>query len=341
MSPWLKRWLLMPLFMALMTTMTGCGDPYLSALTPKGPVADIELSLIKLSLYIMLGVFLIVMAIFVYVLIKYRKRKGQEGIPVQVEGNHKLEITWTVIPILLIAILSIPSIKTTFDLAQRYDNQGLKIKVIGHQFWWEFQYPDQKVVTAQDLYIPVGKKIQIDLESRDVVHSFWVPALAGKEDTNPGMTNHMWLQADQPGVYKGKCAELCGPSHALMEFKVIALEPAKFDAWMNNMKALQAKKSITTTNTALEPAVATFKSNCMACHAIDGQGGPIAPNLATVGDREKIAGILSNNRQNIIRWVTNPQDVKPGAKMPAFGGKLNEQQIASLADYLTSLKAGE
>jgi cytochrome c oxidase subunit II len=336
MSGWKKAWRLLPLFAVVMLALTGCGDPYLSALEPKGPVAEAQLSLVKLSFFIMIGVFLIVMAIYTYVLIKFRKRPGQTGIPKQIEGNHKLEIIWTVIPIILLLILAVPTVITTFHLAEKSTGDDVvKVKVTAHQFWWEFEYPDLKIATGQELYIPTGKKIEFDLTSADVIHSFWVPALGGKTDTNPGQTNHMWLQADQPGIYKGKCAELCGPSHALMDFKVVAVQPTEFTTWVDKMKASANRQP---TTASAQAGAQTFKQNCMACHAIGGQGGKLGPNLTAFGDRDRVAGILDPTKENIVRWIKNPQDVKPGNKMPTFGGKLSDQDISNLADYLQTLK---
>lgn len=328
-------WRLLPLLMGMAVIMAGCGDPYLSTLQPSGPVADSQLSLMKLALYIMIGVFLIVIGIFVYVLIRFRRRAGQTGLPVQVEGNHKLEIIWTVIPLILLLILAVPTVMTTFNLAHSYanDQSAVVVKVTGHQFWWEFEYPNLGIVTAQELYIPVGKKIQFELTSKDVIHSFWVPALGGKTDTNPGVTNTMWLEADKPGTYKGKCAELCGTSHTLMDFKVVAVEQQVFDEWVKHMQ----KPAVTASTDLAKQGADQFQKSCMGCHAIGDQGGRIAPNLTNFADREWIAGIKPNNKDELAKWLKNPQDVKPGNKMPNLN--LTDEQVTSLVEYLGSLKS--
>ncbi|MBP1932632.1 cytochrome c oxidase subunit II [Ammoniphilus resinae] len=339
MSGWKNLCRLLPIVALAMFVLTGCGDPYLSALDPKGPVAESQLSLIKLSFYIMLGVFIVVMVIFTYVLVKFRKRPGQTGIPKQVEGNHKLEIIWTTIPIILLLVLAIPTVITTFDLAEKFPSEDVvNVKVTAHQFWWEFDYPDLEVSTGQDLYIPTGKKVQFQLTSADVIHSFWVPALAGKTDTNPGMVNHMWFQADQPGVYQGKCAELCGPSHALMDFKVVAVSPEEFDTWVGKMKAAAERTPATAT---AQQGQEIFNKSCLGCHAVGGQGGKMGPNLTAFGDRDKVAGILEYNKENIAAWIHDPQSKKPGNLMPAFGDKLSDQEIDSLVEYLDGLKINE
>lgn len=336
MSQWKNGWRLLPLLAVMMLALTGCGqDPWLTALDPKGPVAAQQLYLIELSLYIMIGVFAVVMVIYVYVLFRYRKRPGQTGIPEQVEGNHKLEIIWTVIPLILLAILAVPTVTMTFDHTKKHTSEeALQVKVVAHQFWWEFEYPDLGISTGQDLYIPTGQKVQFQVTSQDVMHAFWVPTLGGKIDTNPGMINSIWLQADQEGIYKGKCAELCGPSHALMDFKVFALEPSKFEDWVGKMK--------TPRPVANAQGEEVFQQNCLSCHAVDGTKGlkvpDIAPNLAAFGDREVLAGFVEKTDENIAQWIKNPQSLKPGNTMPAFEGKLDDQQVASLVEYLNGLK---
>jgi cytochrome c oxidase subunit 2 len=320
--------------MVMILALTGCGAPYLSALDPKGPVAEEQLELMLLSAYIMLGVFVVVAIIFVYVLVRFRKRPGQDGIPEQIEGNHKLEILWTVIPIILLIILAVPTVTSTFKLAEIYpEGEAVQVKVVGHQFWWQFEYPEEGIVTAQELYIPVGQKVQLQLEASAVRHSFWVPSLAGKTDNNPGITNTMWFEASEPGIYQGKCAEICGTAHALMNFKVIAVSPEEFDRWISQMKAATAEP----TGELASQGQAVFQANCISCHAIGGQGGAIGPDLTAYGNRTTVAGVAEFNNENLARWIADPQAIKPGNLMPSFG-QLKEQEINALVDYLMNLK---
>ncbi|GAB7387608.1 cytochrome c oxidase subunit II [Bacillaceae bacterium] len=344
MNRWLSACRLLPLFAALMLVLSGCGEPYLSTLDPKGPVAESQFTLMKLSIYIMLLVCAVVFSIFAYVLIRYRKRPGQDGIPKQVEGNTKLEIVWTVIPIILLLILAVPTVKQVFYLAEgpSGDEDALKVKVTGYQYWWDFEYPDLGIRASQELYIPTGKKVYFEVTAKDVIHSFWVPALGGKVDATPGLTSNLWLQADEEGVYAGKCAELCGPSHALMDFKVVAVSPEEFDDWVAKMKAASAEP----TSGAAQQGEKLFKQNCLSCHAVGKEGGPVGPVLTNVADRVKIAGILENNKENMEKWIANPQDVKPGNKMPAFGKDVNpegltQEEISALAEYLSTLSVRE
>lgn len=338
MSRWQRVYRFLPILI-LALVLTGCGDPYLSALDPKGPVAEEQLSLIVLSFIIMVFVSVVVFLIFAYVLVRFRQKPGQEDeIPKQVEGNHKLEITWTVIPILLLLLLAVPTVFTVFSQAEDFsEKEGtINVKVVSQQFWWEFQYKDLDIVTAQELYIPVGEWIQFDLTSKDVIHSFWVPTLAGKQDTNPGLVNKMKLKAEEPGVYQGRCAELCGPAHALMNFNVIAVEPEVFEEWVLSMQNF-TDETTTAQSESLEYGREVFASNCIGCHAVDSTvAGGFGPNLAGYENRKSIAGMLTKNDEELERWLREPQIVKPGNKMPGFN-HLSEQDMSALIQYLNSL----
>ena len=348
----MKRWQavkrLLPLLAVFSLLLSGCGREDLSALNPQGPVAEGQLGLIKLSIAIMTLVVIVVFAIGIYVLIKFRRKKGQNEVPEQVEGNHKLEIIWTAIPLVLVIVLAIPTIQQIFAYGDGpndwKDKNALQVKVTAHQFWWEFEYPQYEgLKTAQELLIPVDKKIALELKTADVLHSFWVPALAGKMDTNTdGTINHMSLSTPKPGTYIGKCAELCGPSHGFMEFRVKAVEPEDFEKWVEANKApavLPEDKQL----------AEKFKTNCLSCHAVGDQGGFSAPNLTGIGSRETIAGILLNDtngakgskpvKDNLVEWLKDPQGVKPGNLMPApkdLG--FSDEEIEQIADYLANYK---
>lgn len=332
MKHWQQVWRLL-LLMVLMLTLAGCGKPYLSALDPKGPVAAEQLDLILLSSYIMIGVFVVVAIIYTYVLVRFRKKQGQDEIPEQVEGNHKLEIIWTVVPIILLVFLAIPTVISTFDLAEEYPaGEAVQIRVTSHQFWWEFEYTEHGFKTAQEFYVPVGKKVQFVTTSADVIHSFWVPALGGKIDTNPGQETTIWLQADEAGRYEGRCAELCGSAHALMNFQVVAVEQAEFDNWVAQMQGYAPEPE---TDLATQGSL-VFQQNCITCHAIGAEGGQSAPNLAGFANRALVAGIMANTPENVAEWIKAPQVYKPGNSMPGFA-QLADEEIAALVEYLGSL----
>jgi len=339
---------LVPLFLGISLLLSACGREDLSVLRPQGPVAEDQLGLIKLAIYIMVGVMIIVFGIAAYVLIKFRRKPGQTEVPKQVEGNFKLEVIWTAIPLILVLILGVATVQKVFAIGEDYskDKNAVKVKVTSHLFWWEFSYPDYGVTTAQDLIIPTGKKIALELKTADVLHSFWVPSLAGKTDTNTdGTVNQAWIEASKEGVYLGKCAELCGPSHGLMEFKVKAVSDDSFKKWIEAMKAPAVLPE--------DPAVAeVFKSQCLTCHAVGDQGGPGAPNLTGIGNRETVASILLNEegignpagrkpvKDNLVEWLKDPQAVKPGNKMPAPKEDLGltDDQIEAIAQYLADYK---
>jgi cytochrome c oxidase subunit 2 len=289
--------------------------------------------LMILSLVVMIFVFIVVIAIYIFVLIRYRKRKGQDTIPKQVEGNHTLELLWTVIPIVLLLIIAVPSVTQTFEQARdmRNNKDAIHIKVIGHQFWWQFEYPDLGIVTAQDLVIPTGKYVAFDVVSADTNHSFWIPVLGGKIDANRGIHNVFYLKSDEDGLFTGKCAELCGASHALMDFRVQSVAQAEFDAWVNKMK---------TPRPAVPASVAKgeqiFKDNCLACHATGVTESSFGPNLNGFASRSMVAGILEHNDANLKQWINDPLAEKPGSLMPKVG--LNDDQINEVIKYLDTLK---
>ncbi|HET7628828.1 MAG TPA: cytochrome c oxidase subunit II [Bacillales bacterium] len=335
-----------PLVLAFLLILSGCNTNS-SALNPVGKNAKMQADLMLLSLGIMLLVILAVMVIFFYVIIRFRKRKDDDSIPEQVEGNTKLEIIWTVIPIILIIIIAIPTVYQVFVLADdrpsasEIDKENaIRIKVTAHQYWWQFEYPDLGIQTATDLYVPTGKKVYVELTSKDVIHSFWVPTLFGKQDANPGLVNRMWFEVPKEGVYLGQCAELCGASHALMDFSVVALSPDKFEAWKKEMK-----KGADEPKTAeAKQGRKIFKQQCLRCHAIGKNGGNVGPNLAAYGERTMISGILEYNKKNLKNWILNAPKYKADILMPSFsdgsGAKLTEQQADALAEYLMQQKTG-
>ncbi|MFD2673663.1 cytochrome c oxidase subunit II [Marinicrinis sediminis] len=337
MKPWKLAKRLAPLLLLFSFVLSGCssilGDDA-SPLNPKGSVGEDQLSLIKLSLFIMFFVLVVVFVLYAYIVVKFRKRKNQTGVPKQTEGSHVLEIVWTVIPLVLLLILAVPMVSQTFALAKDYSEtkEAEQVKVIGHQFWWEFQYPEHGITTAQDLVIPVNTKIAFELTSTDVIHSFWVPGLGGKMDTNPGMTNKMYLDAKETGVYKGKCAELCGASHALMDFKVIVVTEEEYQEWVAKM--LEPTQPVAEQDD-LALGEQIFKAKCMSCHAVDGTQGGLYPNLKGFADRELVAGIRPNTEEWIKKWLDDPESVKEGVLMPDV--PLTDEELDALTKYLQSL----
>ncbi|MBP3952164.1 cytochrome c oxidase subunit II [Bacillus suaedae] len=318
--------------------LAGCGETNLTALDPKGPQSQWLFDNMLLSLYIMAFVTIVVFAIFFIILAKFRRNPGDDEIPKQVHGSTALEITWTVIPIILLTILAVPTITGTFMLADKEPDpevgeNTVSIKVTGHQFWWQFDYEKEGFTAGNDVYIPVGEKVIFELHAQDVQHSFWVPALGGKVDTIPGITNHLWLEADEPGVFKGKCAELCGSAHALMDFKVIALERDEYDAWVEGMTAEVPEP----TETLAQQGRAVFEENsCIGCHATGGMGTAAGPALSNFGNRTTIANYLEHTPENLEAWIRDPKGLKQGAVMPAYPA-MSDEDMEALIAYLESL----
>jgi cytochrome c oxidase subunit II len=327
-----KRVLLLVAALALM--LAGCSQ-VASPLNPVGVEGKEQYDLMILTIVIMTIVVVVVFALSIYVLVRFRKRPGDNSIPKQVEGNHKLEIVWTVIPIILLTILAVPTVGYTF----KHDNQNvwndpeaLKVSVVAHQFWWEFNYPELGINTSQDLVIPVGTKVAFELTSADVVHSFWMPGIGGKKDTNPGQKTYIHYTATEVGTFKGKCAELCGQSHALMDFKVVVMTPEDFKAWQADMLETPAVSADATAGAEV------FKNNCIQCHAIDpGAKSFAAPHLNGFADRTFIAGILPHDEESLKAWIRDPQAEKPGVLMPKFDG-LSDEELNQLTKYLMELK---
>lgn len=352
----LKKWRLFSLLAALTIFLSGCGEEYLSTLTPAGQVGRDQFNLLLLSSAIMALVIIVVVIIYVVALVKFRRTKvGENVIPKQVEGSHTLEVIWTAIPIVLLLILAVPTVMYTYKHADvaamdHVDEDGnktaLTINVTAKLYWWEFEYPDLGIVTAQELVVPTGEKVYFNLKAADVKHSFWIPTAGGKMDTNVENVNQFYLEFDKEsaglkdGVFYGKCAELCGPSHALMDFKVKTLDRKDFNSWAEAMK--------TTVHTA-EGDLATqgeeiFNTSCIACHATSGAGstGGVGPNLAAFGDRNRVAGFMTHDEESLKKWINNPQEYKPGNLMPQpekinNGEKFSEEQLDALAEYLMGL----
>ena len=358
----LKKWRLFALMTALTLFLAGCGREEISTLIPAGGVAQDQFNLLILSSVVMLFVIIVVTIIFVLAVTKFRRSKlGEDLIPEQVEGSAKLEFIWTAIPIVLILILAIPTVYSTFDLAdvstmdvQAEEGEGmtnLTVNVTGKLYWWEFEYPEHGIVTAQELVVPTDERVYFNLISADIKHSFWIPSIGGKLDVNPENVNTFYLYFDQEsaeledGVFYGKCAELCGPSHALMDFKVKSLNSEDFDQWVADM---QADEPAPVETAMAEEGQAIFEQSCIACHATSGVGesGQVGPNLATFGDRNRVAGYLEHDEENLKNWIADPQLYKPGNLMPDAaslndGEPFSEQELDALAAYLMGLTVEE
>ncbi|MFG6119103.1 MULTISPECIES: cytochrome c oxidase subunit II [Thalassobacillus] len=340
MKGWMGKFRALFLLGSLSLILSGCGVDKVSALKPEGYGAELLYDLMILSIAIMIFVFIVVMAIYTFVLIRYRQKKGQEDyIPKQTEGNKMLEIIWTVIPIILLLVLAVPTVTAVFDLAEESsDEADIRIDVTSAQFWWQFDYAGEEISTSQDLYIPKGERVYLTMKSADVIHSFWVPSIAGKIDTNPGDNeNTMYLEATEEGVYWGQCTELCGPSHSLMDFRVVVVSPEEYEQWVSDMQNADPEAEPETE--VAQEGKEIFENNCLSCHAIGSQPKGVGPNLTNFGDRAKVAGILEPTKENIVNWILHPNEIKPGNTMPP--NLVNEEEAGKVAEYLMQLKPSE
>ena len=287
------------------------------------------------------AIFVVVATLITYAIARFRRRPQDDDLqePPQVYGSNQIETAWTVIPILIVFVL----IGVAARVIAAVENasppqQELKITLVGHQWWWEVRYPDYHLVTANEIHVPVspdGKNATyLQLTSADVIHSFWVPQLAGKTDLIPNRINYMWIDPREPGVYVGNCAEYCGTQHANMLLRVIADQPADFDKW------IASQQQPATEDPQAAGAKAAFASlACVNCHMIRGTGavGVYGPDLTHLMSRQTLAaGVLVNTPQNLRAWVDDPQQAKPGCFMPSM--KLTPPQLDRVVSYLQSLK---
>lgn len=298
-----------------------------------------EISL--LALLVCAGIFLVVGSLLAYAVVKFRSRPGDEGTePPQIYGSNQLEMAWTAIPILIVFVLVLLTARTTADVQNhKLPDDSLKVRVVGHQWWWEIHYPDHGVITANELHIPVSARdnrrpTALRLESADVIHSFWVPQLAGKTDLIPNRANDMWVEPYQTGTYLGNCAEYCGTQHAKMLLRVVVETPEEFERWIASQKAPVVQDSSAQAGRDL-----FFNTSCVNCHRISGTpaNGVFGPDLTRLMSRSTLAaGAAPNTPDNLRLWVQNPHTIKPGCLMPDM--QLNPAEVEKIVAYLLTLK---
>jgi cytochrome c oxidase subunit II len=309
----------------------GCrGDRVQSMLHPAGDAAARVAWLWWLMFAVLAAVTVLVFTLLALAIWRARRPEPPGGSTMFIVGGG------IVMPTLVLVALQVFSIGTT--VALRTPAEGMTIEVIGHQWWWEVNYPQQGIRTANELHIPVGEPVRLKVTAADVIHSFWVPQLNGKIDMVPDHVNLFWLQADRPGVYRGQCAEYCGLQHALMAFDVVALPRNEFDAWV--ARQVQPPPPPPPTDPALlRGQRAFFDYGCNTCHAIAGTDAVerIGPDLTHIGSRRTLgAGTIANTHGGLAGWVANPQPIKPGNLMPAT--YIPPEDFHALVDYLRSLQ---
>jgi cytochrome c oxidase subunit 2 len=336
--------------------LASCGnDNDQNALEPKGKYARDADDLWDLVFPLAVIVFALVVAVLVVALVKFRERPGNTN-PRQTHGNTPLEIGWTIAPALLLAVLAVPSVKTIFDLAEN-PSDTVPVRVVGHQFWWEYQYldddpednPDAQVLfsTANELVLPTERDVELFVTSIDVIHSFWIPELAGKQDAVPGREVRMLMAADEPGTYRGQCGEFCGLSHANMAAVAIAMPPDDFDQWFAAQQEVPAPP---TDPLAVQGSELFVSTGCVSCHQVAGfdpAGANIGPNLTHVRSRTLYAGAIFDfmwgedaGRQQLEAWIFNAPHEKPGVTMRNFSEGdivLSQEDLHALVAYLETL----
>ncbi len=286
-------------------------------------------------------IFLVVAGLIVYTIWRFRRPPTDDTCqePPQVYGSNQIEAAWTIIPILIVFVLIGVSARVIASVQNASPPpQALKVRLVGHQWWWEVQYPDYGIVTANEIHVPAtpdGKNATyLELTSVDVIHSFWIPQLAGKTDLIPNRTNYMWIDPHEPGVYVGNCAEYCGTQHANMLLRVIADTPQNFKTWTE-----QQQKPAEDNPQVSQARDAFGQLACVNCHMIRGTPsvGKFGPDLTHLMSRQTIgAGVLVNDQKSLRGWVNDPQDAKPGCFMPSM--KLTDQELDQVVSYLQSLR---
>ena len=314
-----------------------------SIFKPAGTPAHSVYTLSLLVLSITLAIFLVVAGLLLFALIKYRHRPADAKAtqePPQIYGSNQIELSWTVIPILIVVMLFLATARVLYSTEHATKPlKALDVTVVGHQFWWEYRYPASGVVIANELHVPVSDPKQplptyLTMTSADTDHSFWVPRLAGKKDLIPNKVNVMWIDPEATGLYLGQCAQYCGAQHAKMLIRVYAQSPSEFAAWLTHQQ-----QPATQDPTAVEGRTVFEKNACISCHTIAGTvaNGRFGPNLTHLASRDTIAsGAVPNTPANIRSFVDNPGHFKPGALMPPM--HLNDHDLDAVTKYLTTLK---
>jgi cytochrome c oxidase subunit II len=316
-------------------------NPVPNIFKPESTPADWVLHLSAFVLSVTGVIFVIVFTLIVYCVVKFRRRKGDDGHePPQVYGSNQMELAWTVIPILIVFVLFLATARVLHSVGDAPEPPtAVDITVIGHQYWWEYRYRKLGVVTANELHVPVSDPAHptptfLKLLSADTDHSFWVPQLAGKTDLIPNHPNEMWIDPHDAGLYVGQCAQYCGTQHAKMLLRVYVDNPEEFAAWVSAQRqpANQDEKEARGRHVFETTA-------CLNCHAVGGTNGTgrFGPDLTHLMSRHTLAsGAAENTPENLRLWIENPDAIKPGSLMPAM--KLSDADLDALVRYLETLR---
>lgn len=339
-------------FLIVLLVLAACARDYpQSTLHPRSDFTRMIDGVFMNTVWWAIAVFILVEGALVWTIFRFRGRPDDPE-PRQVHGNTTIEIIWTAIPALILAMISVPTVRAIFKTYEEPSGaEVVRVNVTGHQWWWEFNYPQYGVTSANELHVPVGKTIFLEMNSFDVIHSFWMPQLGAKRDVFPNRKTTLWFRADSTGFYPGQCAEFCGTEHGRMAFHVDVQSPEDFDAYVKGLQATGAAATpVTTTALAAQapPAPAAGAADtlagsklfaakgCVGCHSLNAvkfSKGLLGPNLANVGARRYIAaGTVVNTDANLAHWIQHPSTVKHGVLMPELG--LSAADAQTLAAYL-------
>lgn len=316
----------------------GIPDSPLNSLDPQGPFARRIDELFWPVFWVAVAVFALVEGAVLVAALLFRDRPGRQE-PRQVHGNTRLEIVWTVIPVAILAFIAVPTVRGVLDLTECGPN-AYPVEVIGRQWWFEYRYPEAgDIQTANVMVIPAGREICAQMTSEDVLHNFWVPQLNGKRYLVPGQTTLLRLQADEPGLYQGQCAEFCGLSHSLMKAQVRAVTEAEFAEWLDRQAQPAAQPE---EGTPAAAGLEVFLNRCVQCHTVEpfsvvADENFNGPNLTHFMDRGVLAGAYrAYSPENLAAWLANPPKEKPGSFMPNLA--LTQQEIDALIAFLETLQ---
>jgi cytochrome c oxidase subunit II len=311
-----------------------------SIFAPVSRPAELVRELSLLVLAITGGIFVIVGGLLAYSIVRFRRRHDDEGRePPQVYGSNSIELAWTVVPVLIVFVLTLATMRTIVAVQRGAPEAALTVTVVGFQWWWEFRYDDLGIVTANELHVPVSSREDarptlLKLRSADVVHSFWVPRLAGKTDVIPNRENEMWIEPFEKGTYLGQCAEFCGTQHANMLLRVVVHSPEDFDRWVREQRQPPVADP-----SVREGRDLFLSTACINCHTVGATEatGTFGPNLSHLMSRETLgAGVATNDREHLRKWIRDPQLLKPGCLMPDM--QLSDAQVDRVVDYLLTLR---
>lgn len=333
---------------ALFADVSGAGYPMkriTDIFDPQSLPAEMIMTTAMVVLWITLGIFVVVTTLLVFIVIRFRRKPTDDGSePPQIYGSTNIELAWTVIPILITVVLILVTSRTIGEIQNKaLPENTLQIRLVGHQWWWEIHYPELGIITANEIHVPMSDRdpakarpTHIELQSADVIHSFWVPQLAGKTDLVPNRTNRTWIEPFETGVYFGNCAEYCGTQHANMLLRVIVHTPEDFERWV---AAQKAPIPAPVTAAEIEGEKLFYSTSCINCHKVGDSvaQGIFGPDLSKLMLRQTIgAGVAPLDDKHLWAWVKDPQEVKVGCLMPDM--QLLDAEVDSIVAYLKTLK---